>query len=41
MEQTKEAGTPLSQWYSRYKTLRERELLMEAANKEQVFLEFI
>lgn len=36
MNKSKEAGTPLSQWYTRYKTLRERELLMEASEKEKV-----
>lgn len=36
VEKNKELGTPLSQWYSRYKTLRERELMMEASNKEKV-----
>ena len=36
IEKNKELGTPLSQWYSRYKTMRERELMMEASNKDQV-----
>ena len=26
----------MSQWYSRYKTLREREIMMEISNKEIV-----
>jgi hypothetical protein len=36
MEKNKELGTPLSQWYSRYKTMREREILMEISNKDLV-----
>ncbi len=35
-EKNKELGTPLSQWYSRYKTMREREIMMEVSNKDQV-----
>ncbi|RNA10362.1 nucleolar complex 2 -like protein [Brachionus plicatilis] len=35
-EKTKEAGTPLTNWYSRYKTLREREILMEISNKDYI-----
>lgn len=35
---TKEAGTPLTNWYSRFKTLRERELMMEMSNKDYVSL---
>ena len=36
IEKNKEIGTPLSQWYTRYKTLREREILMEISNKEEI-----
>jgi nucleolar complex protein 2 len=36
IEKNKETGTPLSQWYSRYKIARERELLLEASNKDHV-----
>lgn len=35
-EKNKELGTPLSQWYSRYKTMREREIMMEVSNKDQI-----
>ena len=36
IEKNKELGTPLSQWYSRYKTMREREIMMELSNKDHV-----
>ncbi len=35
-EKNKELGTPLSQWYARYKVMREREILMEISNKDEV-----
>ena len=38
VEKNKEVGTPLSQWYSRYKTMREREILMEISNKDIVIV---
>ena len=36
MKKSKEQGTPLSQWYKRYKVMREREIMMEISNKEHV-----
>ena len=36
IENNRTLGTPLSQWYLRYKTMRERELLMAASDKEKV-----
>ncbi len=35
-EKNKEKGTPLVTWYARYKTLREREIMMEISNKDNV-----
>lgn len=36
IENNRTSGTPLSQWYTRYKTLRERELLMSISEKDHV-----
>ena len=36
IENNRKLGTPLSQWYTRYKTLREREIMMAVSNKENV-----
>lgn len=36
IEKNKEQGTPLITWYSRYKTLREREIMMEISNKDNI-----
>jgi len=36
IEENKIKGTPLSTWYSRYKTMRERELLMESTQSSKV-----
>jgi nucleolar complex protein 2 len=36
VENNRTLGTPLSQWYTRYKTLRERELLMSISDKDKV-----
>jgi nucleolar complex protein 2 len=36
IETNKTEGTPLSKWYSRYKVMRERELLMEISDKDAV-----
>lgn len=35
-EKNKEQGTPLSLWYTRYKTMREREIMMEISNKDNI-----
>ena len=36
IENNRTSGTPMSQWYIRYKTLRERELLMAMSDKDKV-----
>ena len=36
IEKNKEQGTPLRTWYTRYKVMREREIMMEASNKDTV-----
>ena len=36
IEKNKDQGTPLLQWYARYKTMREREIMMEISNKDNV-----
>jgi hypothetical protein len=41
IEKNKEKGTPLSQWYSRYKTMREREIMMEISNKDNVIFKYL
>ncbi len=35
-DRNKETGTPLSLWFARYKVARDRELLMDASNKDVV-----
>jgi hypothetical protein len=35
-ENIKENGTPLVQWFKRYKTARERELMLAISNKDTV-----
>ena len=36
IEKNKDQGTPLRTWYARYKVMREREIMMEASNKDNV-----
>lgn len=36
IEKNKEQGTPLLTWYARYSTMREREIMMEISNKDNI-----